>query len=138
MTFPDSLDHRVGHAGEGGRGIRQHPEAGIHHADGFRAGGALQPRGKFLRKSAGDRRGFRARRVPQIQSADGADLRGRGQPAQKTVSLQQYHPRAGAPGRGRRRHARRTAADDQHVAGNGRGTDAKGVAHGVRRLMCSP
>ena len=94
--------------------------------------------GKFLCKSAANRRGFRAGGVPQIESADGADLRGGGQAAEKTVSLQQHHPRAGAPGCRRRRHSRRTAANDQHVAGNGRAPGADRVAHGVLRRMCRP
>ena len=114
-------DHRVGHAGERQYGKRQHPKA-VFQPQRTATGGALQPQGEFLRKPAGDRQGFRVCRVPQIQSTDGAHLGNCGQPAPEAITLQQHHLRTGPSGRGGRRHARRAAADNQHVAGNGGGT----------------
>ena len=137
VTFPDSpITASATRAKAGmGNGSTQRPASS---RSGPATGGALQPRGEFLHKPAGDRQGFRVRRVPQIQSADGAHLGGRGQPAQKTVSLQQHHLRAGPPGRGGRCHARRAAADDKHVAGNGGRTGSKSVGHFVCRRMYWP
>lgn len=80
--------HGIGDAGEGGWGIGQHPKAGVHHPNGLYVGGLLQAGGKFLRKSAAHRRGFGVCCVPQIKSANGADLRGGGQSTEKSVSLQ--------------------------------------------------
>ena len=96
-------DHRIGHAGKGRYGKWQRPKAGVQRTGRQPADAATARR--FLRKPAGDWQSFRVRRVPQIQSADGAHLGSRGQPAQKTVSLQQHRLCAGPPGRSGRRHA---------------------------------
>ena len=118
--------------------IRQYPESGVRHPDRFRAGFALQSRCEFLGKPSGHWRGLRGNGVTEIKSADGADLRGGCQAAKKAISFQQNHRCACAPGCTGCRHTRRTATDNEHVAGNGGVPRAMRFVHGAFCLMCSP